>query len=64
MAKMETLHWDAALQSWRKATQADPQFALAHIPDDAVARSFGAVCRTDKAFASRDGISREEQSKT
>ena len=30
MAKMETLHWDAALQSWRKAAQADPQFALAH----------------------------------
>src|SRR5205807_6350083 len=31
MNKMESLHWDAALQSWRKAAQADPQFALAHI---------------------------------
>lgn len=31
MARMETLHWEAALQEWRKAAQADPQFALAHI---------------------------------
>jgi len=31
LAKMETLHTEAALQSWRNATQADPDFALAHI---------------------------------
>ncbi|PYP92169.1 MAG: hypothetical protein DMG65_05050 [Candidatus Angelobacter sp. Gp1-AA117] len=30
MAKMETLHWEEALEEWRHATQADPQFALAH----------------------------------
>src|SRR5215471_16992006 len=31
LAKMETLHTQAALQNWRKATEADPNFALAHI---------------------------------
>ena len=31
LAKMETLHIEAGLQNWRNATQADPDFALAHI---------------------------------
>ncbi len=62
MAKMETLHWDAALQSWRKATQADPQFALAHIFLTMLSRDpLEQVAERDKAFASREGISREEQ---
>src|SRR5215471_12996083 len=31
LAKVETLHVQAGLASWRKATQEDPNFALAHI---------------------------------
>ncbi|HEY6350944.1 MAG TPA: tetratricopeptide repeat protein [Candidatus Angelobacter sp.] len=31
LAKMETLHIQAGLQSWRNAAQADPSFGLAHI---------------------------------
>ena len=31
MTLMETLHWEAALQEWRKATWSDQNFALAHI---------------------------------
>ena len=62
MAKMETLHWDAALQSWRKATQADPQFALGHIFLTMLSRDpLEQFAERDKAYASRQGISREEQ---
>ncbi len=62
MAKMEILHWDAALQSWRKATQADPQFALAHIFLTMLSRDpVEQFTEREKAFASRQGISREEQ---
>ena len=62
MAKMETLHWDAALQSWRKATQADPQFALAHIFLTMLSRDpLEQFAERDKAFASKQSISREEQ---
>ena len=31
MTLMEVLHWEAALQEWRKATWSDQNFALAHI---------------------------------
>src|SRR5438445_732472 len=31
LAKYQTLHLQAGLATWRKAVQADPQFALAHI---------------------------------
>jgi tetratricopeptide (TPR) repeat protein len=62
MAKMETLHWDAALQSWRKAAQTDPQFALAHIFLTMLSRDpLEQFAERDKAFASKQGISREEQ---
>lgn len=62
MAKMETLHWDAALQSWRKAAQADTQFALAHIFLTMLSRdSVEQFTEREKAFASRQGIGREEQ---
>ena len=62
MGKMETLHWDAALQSWRKATQADSQFALAHIFLTMLSRDpLEQFAERDKALASRQGISREEQ---
>jgi tetratricopeptide (TPR) repeat protein len=62
MAKMETLHWDAALQSWRKAAQADPQFALAHIFLTMLSRDpLEQFAERDKAFASKQSISREEQ---
>src|SRR6185437_9238573 len=30
LARMETLHWEAALSKWRDAAQVDPNFALAH----------------------------------
>jgi tetratricopeptide (TPR) repeat protein len=62
MAKMETLHWDAALQSWRKAAQSDPQFALAHIFLTMLSRDpLEQFAEREKAFASAQGISREEQ---
>lgn len=62
MGKMETLHWEAALQSWRKAAQVDPQFALAHIFLTMLSRDpLEQFAERDKAFASRQGISREEQ---
>jgi tetratricopeptide (TPR) repeat protein len=62
MAKMETLHWDAALQSWRKAVQADPQFALAHILLAMLSRDpLEQFSERDKAMASQQNVGREEQ---
>jgi len=62
MALMETLHWEAALQQWRKATQADPQFALAHIFLTMLSRDpEEQVDERKKAVAARDSAGPEEQ---
>lgn len=62
LSKMETLHIQAGLQSWREAAQADPHFALAHIflcyfaqdPTEQVAER-------EKALASRSSAGPEEK---
>lgn len=62
MAKMETLHWEAALQEWRKAAQADPQFALAHIFLTMLSRDPAEqVEERKKAVLARDSAGPEEQ---
>lgn len=62
MAKMETLHWEAALQEWRKAAQADPQFALAHIFLTMLSRDPAEqVAEREKAVAARKFAGPEEQ---
>ena len=62
MAKMETLHWEAALQEWRKAAQSDPQFALAHIFLTMLSRDPAEqVDERKKAVLARDSAGPEEQ---
>ena len=62
MALMETLHWEAALQEWRKATISDPQFALAHIFLTMLSRDPAEqVEERKKAVAARDSAGPEEQ---
>lgn len=62
MARMETLHWEAALQEWRLSTQADPQFALAHIFLTMLSRDPAEqVSEREKAEATRKSASPEEQ---
>jgi tetratricopeptide (TPR) repeat protein len=62
MAKMETLHWEPAMQEWRLAAQADPQFALAHIFLTMLSRDPAEqVTEREKAVASRKFASPEEQ---
>jgi Tfp pilus assembly protein PilF len=62
MAKMETLHWEAALQEWRLAAQADPQFALAHIFLTMLSRDPAEqVAEREKAVAARNSAGPEEQ---
>src|SRR5262252_11048678 len=62
LAKVETLHVQAGLASWRKATQEDPNFALAHIllayfsPDPTEQ-----VAEREKALATRKLAGSEEQ---
>lgn len=62
MALMETLHWEAALQEWRKATISDPQFGLAHIFLTMLSRDPAEqVEERKKAVAVRDSAGPEEQ---
>lgn len=62
MAKMETLHWEAALQEWRRAAQADEQFALAHIFLTMLSRDPAEqVEERKKAVLARDFAGPEEQ---
>lgn len=62
MAKMETLHWEPALQEWRLAAQADPQFALAHIFLTMLSRDPAEqVAEREKAEAARKFAGPEEQ---
>lgn len=62
LAKMETLHIQAGLQSWRNATQADPKFALAHIFLAYFAQDpTEQFAERDKALASRDLAGPEEK---
>jgi tetratricopeptide (TPR) repeat protein len=59
---MEALHWEAALQEWRQAAQADPRFALAHIFLAMLSRDpVEQVAEREKALTSRDGAGAEEQ---
>ncbi|HEY6252565.1 MAG TPA: tetratricopeptide repeat protein, partial [Candidatus Angelobacter sp.] len=54
--------WEAALQEWRKATQSDPQFALAHIFLTMLSRDpEEQVEERKKAVAARDSAGPEEQ---
>ena len=62
MALMETLHWEAALEEWRKATISDPQFALAHIFLTMLSRDPAEqVEERKKAVSTRDSAGPEEQ---
>jgi tetratricopeptide (TPR) repeat protein len=62
LARMETLHWEAALQEWRDAAQVDPQFALAHIFLAMLSRDpIEQVTERDRALATRKFAGKEEQ---
>jgi tetratricopeptide (TPR) repeat protein len=62
IAKMETLHWEPALESWRAAVQSDPDFALAHALLAMLSRDpVEQVAERDKAVASRKSAGPEEQ---
>jgi tetratricopeptide (TPR) repeat protein len=62
MARMETLHWEPALQEWRNAAQADPQFALAHIFLTMLSRDPAEqAAEREKAVATRKFAGPEEQ---
>ena len=62
LAKMETLHTQAALQNWRHATEADPSFALAHIFLAYFAQDpTEQVAERGKALAARSLAGPEEQ---
>lgn len=62
LAQCQTLHLREGFETWRKAAQADPHFALVHIllanfsPDPAEREA-----EREKALASRKRASREEQ---
>jgi tetratricopeptide (TPR) repeat protein len=62
LAKMETLHWEAALADWRSAAQLDPNFNLAHAFLTMLSRDpIEQVLERDRATATRQFGSREEQ---
>lgn len=62
IAKMETLHWEPALESWRAAAKADSDFALAHALLAMLSRDpVEQVAERDKALASRKSAGPEEQ---
>jgi len=62
LAKMETLHIEAGLENWRKATKADPNFALAHIFLAYFAQDpTEQVAERNKALAVRQMAAPEEQ---
>ena len=62
IARMETLHWEAALEEWRQAAKADPKFALAHIFLTMLSRDpVEQVREREKALASRHLAGAEEK---
>lgn len=62
MGEMQTLHREEALQNWREAAQADPQFALAHIFLAIFSRDPAEeLAERDKALAARKSAGPEEQ---
>ena len=62
IVKMETLHWEPALENWRTAAKADPDFALAHAFLAMLSRDpVEQVAERDKAEASRKFAGPEEQ---
>lgn len=62
LAKMETLHIQAGLQNWRNATQADPDFGLAHIFLAYFAQDpTEQVAEREKALAARQSAGPEEK---
>src|SRR5215470_13025954 len=55
LAEMEVLHWEAAMQKWRDAAHADPQFALAHVLLAMLSRDPAEqLAERDKALAARN----------
>ena len=62
LGKIETLHEQAGLADWRKAVQADPKFALAHILITFFSQDPAEqVSEREKALASRQSAGKEEQ---
>jgi tetratricopeptide (TPR) repeat protein len=62
LAKYQTLHLQDAFTNWRKATQEDPNFALAHIFLSQFSQDPAEqVSERDKALASKKFASPEEQ---
>jgi tetratricopeptide (TPR) repeat protein len=62
LAKYQTLHLQEAFANWRKATQEDPNFALAHIYLSQFSQDPAEqVSERDKALASKKFASQEEQ---
>lgn len=62
LAECQTLHLRAGFQLWRKAADADPNFALAHILLSNFSRDPAErVMEREKAVAARPYVSREEQ---
>jgi tetratricopeptide (TPR) repeat protein len=62
LARQQTLHLDEALDGFRKAVQADPQFALGHMLLSYFSQDPAEqVSERDKALASKELVSREEQ---
>ena|ERR1700694_3053589 len=62
LAKQQTLHLEEALDGFHKAVQADPQFALGHMLLSYFSQDPAEqVSERDKALASRELASKEEQ---
>jgi tetratricopeptide (TPR) repeat protein len=62
IARMEMLHWEAALAEWRKAAVVDPQFALAHIFMAMLSRDPAEQeAERERALAARKNAGAEEQ---
>lgn len=62
IAKMETLHWEPALESWRASAKADPDFALAHALLAMLSRDpVEQVAERDRALAAKKFAGMEEQ---
>src|SRR5215831_2973807 len=62
LAKYQTLHLQEAFANWRKATQEDPNFALAHIYLSQFSQDPAEqVSERDKALQSKKFASQEEQ---
>ncbi|HLW55460.1 MAG TPA: tetratricopeptide repeat protein [Candidatus Angelobacter sp.] len=62
LGEMQTLHREEALQNWREAAQADPEFALAHIFLAELSRDPAEqLAERDKAVAARKSAGPEEQ---